>query len=137
MLRWILRLLLLSPLLFGAALYWASEHGGETVVLETRDERGNSLQTTLWVVDLHDEPWLRAGDPEAAWLQRIEQYPAVFLIRDGERKPYRAEIAEESAWRVDEAMREKYAWADWIVSWIHASAGVVAIRLAEPPDFDS
>ncbi len=137
MLRWILRLILLSPLIAAAALYWASEHGGETVVLETRDERGITVRTTLWVVDLHEEPWLRAGDPEAAWLQRLEINPAVFLIRDGERKPYRAEVSEEDAERVSEAMAEKYAWADWIVSWLHDPAGVVPIRLVEPSAFES
>ncbi len=137
MLRWILRLLFASPILFGAALFWATQYGGETVELETVDERGTSFHTTLWVVDLHDEPWLRAGDPEATWLQRLKVDPDVFLNRDGERKPYRAEVSEGDAWRVDEAMREKYAWADWIVSWVHDPAGVVAIRLVEPSDFES
>ena len=132
MLKWMIGLLISSPLLFGVALYGASEYGGETVELETLDERGNSFLTTLWVVELHQEPWLRAGDPEAAWLQRLQVDPGVFLIRNGERKPYRAEVSDEGPWRVNEAMREKYAWADQLISLIHDAGAVIAVRLAGP-----
>jgi hypothetical protein len=136
MLKWIIGLLVSSPLLFGAALYGASEYGGETVQLETFDERGNSFLTTLWVVDLHEEPWIRAGDPEAGWLQRLQTNPQVLLTRDGQRKPYRAELSDEGAGRINEAMREKYGRADRLVSLIHEPEAVVAVRLVEPSSFD-
>lgn len=130
--KWILGLLITSPLWFGAALYVASEHGGETVVLETLDERGNSFFTKLWVVDIHDEPWLRAGQPDATWLQRIQASPDVFLVRDGTRAAYRAEIAGYEADRINYEMREKYGYADQLISLIHAPGQVVAIRLYVP-----
>lgn len=132
MLKWIIGLLISSPLLFGVAVYAASEYGGEKVQLETFDERGNSFLTTLWVVELHEEPWLRAGDPEATWLQRLQVDPNVILIRGGERKPYRAEVSDMGAGRVNEAMRDRYGWADQIVVWIHDPDSVVAVRLVEP-----
>ena len=136
MLRWILRLVFYSPFAFGLALFWATQYGGETVELETVDERGTTFFTTLWVVDLHEEPWLRAGDPEATWLQRLRRDPEVFLVRDGERKVYRAEIDERSTERVNEAMREKYGRADQIVSVVQDHAQSVAIRLVERSAFD-
>ncbi len=136
MLRWILRLVLVSPIAFGLALVWATQHGGETVELETLDERGTSFFTTLWIVDLHEQPWLRAGDPEATWLQRLRSDPEVFVVRDGERRPFRAEVDENRAWRINDAMREKYGRADQIVSLLHDPDRVVAIRLIEPSDFD-
>lgn len=136
MLRWILRLVLLSPIAFGLALFWATQYGGETVELETLDERGTSFFTTLWIVDLHEEPWLRAGDPEATWLQRLRNDPEVFVVRDGERRPFRAEVDEDRVWRINDAMREKYGRADQIVSLLHDPERVVAIRLIEPSDFD-
>ena len=108
MLKWIIGLVICSPLIFGVALLVASEYGGEKVELETLDERGTSLFTTLWVVELHEEPWLRAGDPEATWLKRLRTEPRVFLIRDGERSEYVAEVSDEGASRVNEAMREKF-----------------------------
>ena len=134
MLRWIIGLLILSPLMFGAALLAASEYGGEKVELETLDERGNAFFTTLWVVDIHEEPWLRAGDPDSTWLQRLQVEPEVYLIRDGERKPYVAEVVEYESERVNYLMREKYGYADQIVSLIHDPDAVVAIRLSEPEE---
>lgn len=134
MLRWIIGLLILSPLLFGAALFAASEYGGETVQLETLDERGAIFSTTLWVIDVHKEPWLRAGDPESTWLERLQVHPEVFLTRNGERKPYVAEVAEFESVRVNYLMREKYGYADQIVSLLHDPDEVVAIRLAEPEE---
>jgi len=136
MLRWIIGLVISSPLLFGVALYVASEHGGETVQLETLDERGASFFTTLWVVDLHGQPWIRSGDPEAAWLQRLKTNPQVFLTRGDQRMPYRAEVSDGDAHRINEAMREKYAEADQLVSLIHEPEAVVAIRLIEPSSFE-
>jgi hypothetical protein len=136
MLKWLIGLVICSPLIFGGALLGASEYGGEKVELETLDERGTSFFTTLWVVDLHEEPWLRAGDPESTWLQRLQADPEVFLIRDGERRKYRAEVSDEGPERVNEAMREKYAWADQVVSLIQDPEAVVAIRLVEPSAFD-
>ncbi|MEZ4281837.1 MAG: hypothetical protein R3F21_19715 [Myxococcota bacterium] len=136
MLRWILRLVFYAPFAFGLALFWATQYGGETVELETVDDRGTSFFTTLWVVDLHEQPWLRAGDPEAAWLQRLERDPEVFLVRDGERVAYRAEIEAGSAERVNAAMREKYGRADQVVAVLHDPARVVAIRLVGKSAFD-
>ncbi len=135
MLKWLIGLVMCSPLIFGGLLLVASEYGGEKVELETLDDRGTSFFTTLWVAELHEQPWLRAGDPEATWLQRLRGDPQVFLIRDGERKEYRAEVSDEDVSRINEAMREKYAWADQIVSLIHDPEAVVAIRLVEPSSF--
>ncbi|MEZ4332947.1 MAG: hypothetical protein R3F35_14390 [Myxococcota bacterium] len=135
MLKWILGLLMTSPIWFGAAVFAASEYGGEVVLLETIDERGNSFQTKLWVADVHREPWLRAGDPDATWLKRIELNPDVFLVRAGERTAYRAEIADWDTDRINYVMREKYGYADQLISLIHDPEAVVAIRLYEP-DFD-
>ena len=132
MMRRIIALLILSPLLFGAALLAASEYGGETVELETLDERGNSFFTKLWVVDIHEEPWLRAGDPESTWLMRLKVDSEVFLIRAGERKPYVAEVSEFDGERINFMMREKYGYADQLISLIHDPEAVVAIRLVEP-----
>lgn len=132
MLKWIIGLLITSPLWFAGALYVASEHGGEKVVLETVDERGNAFFTTLWVVDIHGEPWLRSGKPDSTWIQRLQASPDVFLVREGERVPYRAEIAGWETDRINYTMREKYGYADQLVSLIHDPEQVVAIRLYQP-----
>ncbi|MBY0399820.1 hypothetical protein K2X89_05960 [Myxococcota bacterium] len=131
MLKWIIGLLITSPLWFGGALYWASEYGGEKVVLETFDKRGDSFFTTLWVVDLHRQPWLRSGRPDSTWIKRLEVRPDVVLERNGERKRYRATIEADEAPRINYAMREKYGYADRLIQLIHDPEQVVAIRLIE------
>jgi hypothetical protein len=130
--KWIIGLLIATPLWFGAAIYGASEYGGETVVLETRDERESSVYTTLWVVDIHGQPWLRSGRPDAAWLQRLATNPDVFMVRSGIRTAYRAEIAVSEGDRINHAMHEKYGFAEELISLIHDEDEVVAIRLYVP-----
>lgn len=134
--KWIIGLLVSSPIWFGVALFAASEYGGETVELQTVDDRGTLVITKLWVVDLHEQPWLRAGDPKANWLQRAEVNPDVFLIRNGQSKAFRAVVSDEGAGRVNEAMQAKYGLADRLVALIHDPDAVVAIRLVAPSSFD-
>ena len=69
-------------------------------------------------------------------VQRVRADPQVFLIRDGERREYRAEVSDDDVWRVNEAMRDKYAWADQIVSLIHDPEAVVPVRLVEASRFE-
>ena len=94
--RHLILVILLLPIFYGVGLFVASEYGGEVVELDTYDARGNRFTTPLWVVDLHGEPWLRAGDPESAWLQRMRRNPEVevHLKRDGQRTAYLAEIVD-------------------------------------------
>ena len=65
--RFIVRLVVLVLVLalgFVAAIFIASEYGGEVVVLHTT--QGNSDTTThLWVVDESGFQWLRAGTPDS------------------------------------------------------------------------
>lgn len=130
MVKWILGLLMTSPLWFGVAVYAASEYGGETVVLETFDLHGGALETKLWVVDIHGEPWLRAGRGDSTWVKRIENNPNIRLTRAGVQTLYRALPSERDVDRVNYRMREKYGYADQLISLIHDEAAVVPIRLA-------
>ena len=128
----IITAILLSPFVYLAAILLASEYGGEVVNLETHDERGGKYETSVWIVDLYGDQWIRAGDPEATWLQRIRDYPEVHVTRFGEREVYRAEIVEDFADRINDGMREKYGRADRLISTIHDDDAVVAIRLVRP-----
>jgi len=128
----IITAILLSPFVFLLSIMLASEYGGEVVTLETHDERGGKYETSVWVVDLYGDQWIRSGDPEATWLQRIREYPEVHLTRDGEREVYQAEIVDDFADRINGGMREKYGRADMLISTIHDDDEVVAIRLVRP-----
>jgi len=122
-------LLFLSPFLFVLSILLASEFGGEVVEIETYDVRGRSYETSLWIVDLYGTVWLRAGNPDATWLQRLIKNPEVYVTRDGLRAAYRAEVVGDFGGRVNDGMREKYGSADRLISTIHDDEGVVAVRL--------
>jgi hypothetical protein len=123
--------LFVIALLGMAGRYGASELAGEVVQIETYDELDARYKTSLWIVDIHGDSWLRAGDPNAAWLQRIEINPEILLFRDDEILPVSAELVDEYGAAINEAMREKYGLADRLVSLLHDDDEVVPIRLTE------
>jgi len=127
----IIGILLLLPVLYGLGILVASEWGGEVVALETYDVRGTMFTTSVWIVDAYDDAWLRAGNSEAGWVQRLRETPTVVITRAGVRQGYRAVIVNDFSDRINEVMREKYGLADQLISTIHEPDEVLAIRLEE------
>jgi hypothetical protein len=131
--RFIVRLVVLVLVLalgFVAAIYIASEYGGEVVVLHTT--QGNSEATThLWVVDDSGFQWLRAGTPDNGWLKRIGANPEVTVERAGETQSYRAVPVRDPVVRdrIHALMREKYGAADSLISLIRDGSLSVPVRL--------
>jgi hypothetical protein len=122
-------LLVLIPLGFGAGLYAASNLGGEVVTLVTRDADGREFETPLWIVEDDGSLWLRAGDPESRWLERLRGQPRVELVRDGERLPYRAFPEPDLSPRINRLMAEDYGWADSLLDLMRDPEQTTAIRL--------
>jgi hypothetical protein len=112
---------------FGVPPEWV----GEVVELETYGPRGGTQLTTLWIVDGNGQQWLRASGGESSWVSRIRKNPAVHLTRDGQRKPFHAEVAAGLLPRVNLWMHEKYGRADTLVSVVQDSDEVVVIRLVD------
>jgi hypothetical protein len=138
--RLILRLLLVVLVLvlaFFGAIFAASEFGGEVVKLDTVDASGGHHVTHLWVVDDGGFAWLRAGVPTSSWLLRIEANPNVTVERGGVSHPMKAVPVHDPAVRdrIHALMREKYTWADRLVSVMRDPNGSVPIRLetVQPP----
>ncbi len=102
---------------------------GEVAELETGDPRGGALQTSVWVVDLSGEVWIRATNPDALWLARLRADPDVRLLRDGVRSPRRALILDDFDDQIALAMREKYGRADAVMAWMRDPGDYVSIRL--------
>jgi hypothetical protein len=127
----IIVILLLLPIVYFAAIFAASEWGGEVVELETTGPMERSFQTSLWIVDFDRASWVRAGNPGAEWLHRLRADPIVYLDRNGERKAYRAEVFNKLGNQVNQAMRKKYGRADQLLcTWLDPQE-VVAVRLVE------
>lgn len=122
---------LVLAIAFGGSIYGASELGGEVVTLRTR-EGAKEVETRLWVVDDGGFQYLRAGNPGSGWLQRIELDPNVVVERNGVATRYRGvPVIDDPAQpaRIHERMREKYGFADRIVSVLGDRSLSVAVRL--------
>jgi hypothetical protein len=118
-------------LLFVAAIFAASEFGGEVVHLRTRDAQGTEHTTHLWVVDDGGYAWLRAGHGDSGWLARIESNPEVVVERRGETLHFRAVPVHDPAVRdrIHALMRRDYPLADRFISALRDPDGSVPVRL--------
>ena len=110
-------------------ILWVDE--GEVVTLTTIDDQGRSAVTGLWIVEIGGEVYLRAGSPEAKWLERIRARPEVELTRDGVMQKMRAIPIEDVALRnaVSWAMREKYGLIDAVIVRIIDHSEAIPIRV--------
>ncbi len=121
--------------ILAAGVYALSEFGGEVVILHTTTEDGKEKATHLWIVDEAGFAWLRAGQPESRWFQRLLARPKVKLVRAGETRAYRANVVSTPAARehINQLMAEKYGFAETIISFMHDEDEVTPMRL-EPLD---
>jgi hypothetical protein len=129
-LRRIVLAVLILAVAFVGTIFGVSEFGGEVVKLRTHE--GKAEKTThLWVVDDGGYAWLRAGVPGSAWLQRIEANPDVVVERAGLPYHFRAVPVHEPVTRdrIHALMREKYPFADRVVSLLRDPNGSVPVRL--------
>ena len=120
--------LIALALAFGAMLA-ASELGGEVVTLTTFDSEGKTYETPLWIVQDDGSLWLRAGNPNSNWLERIRLDPKVEVTRDGETVAYRADIVLERRDRINRKMADVYGWADTLIGTMRESESTQPVRL--------
>lgn len=109
---------------------WALE-GGEVAVLRTLGPEGRVRETRVWLADFRGDVWLEAATPERAWYRDVLRNPRVELVRDGERRVYRAEALRDppAHERVRRLLRERYGWADAWVGFVQDTSRSVAVRL--------
>ena len=114
---------------FVAAVVLAGDLGGEVVVLTTYSAGGNPKTTSLWVVDDHEQVWLRAGRPDSDWLWWLEANPRVTLERAGRSTDYRAVVVPKQRERINRLMAERYGWADQLIGLMRDPLETRPIRL--------
>lgn len=121
--------------ILAAGVYALSEYGGEVVILHTTTDNGKQKSTHLWIVDDAGFAWLRAGEPESRWFQRLLARPKVEIVRAGKTRAYRANVVSTPAARehINQLMAEKYGFAETIISLMHDEDEVTPMRL-EPLD---
>ena len=110
------------------ALQFAASESGEVVVVTAVDDAGTFHETRVWVADLADGTYLRAGSPDAEWLARVRARPQVLLERGGERREVRLQAVDKAA-EVNAQMALKYGWADIVVGTVFSRRDAVALRV--------
>lgn len=118
---------------FFAAIMLASEWGGEVVVVKTFDTVGVEHETHLWIVDQAGAQWLRAGQSDSGWVERLNTRPEIEVQRAGNWAKYNATPVPGATARIEEAMAEKYGAADRFIALIRDESKSVAVRLDPLP----
>ncbi len=136
LLKKILLLVVLAPFIYFGLIMLASE-SGEVVVLESQDDQGELQSTRLWVVDHDGSMWLRAGDDQSGWYQRlmrnVRAQQAVFVTRNGDRFSPSVVADPSQAAAVNALMAEKYSFSNDAISFLMGEGGrqdAIAVRLS-------
>lgn len=119
--------------LVAGTIFAASEYGGEVVQLTTTDPEGVDHHTSLWIVEDQGRQWLRVGDMDSAWYQRLRANPEVRLKRAGQEGTYRAFPDPLHTERVNMLMARDYGLADKLIALMRDDSKSIAVRL-EPID---
>ena len=136
LLKKILLLAVLAPFIYFGLIMLASE-SGEVVVLESQDDQGEVQSTRLWVVDHDGSMWLRAGDDQSGWYQRlmnsVQAGRAVYVTREGDRFSPDVVSDPSQAVAVNALMAEKYGFSDDAIGLLMGDYGLgdtIAVRLS-------
>ena len=93
------------------------------------DDAGEFRRTRLWVVDLPDGTYLRAGAPDSAWFARVRARPQVLLERGDLQRHVLLEPDEGKRAELNAAMGLKYGWADHVVGVAFSRENAIPLRV--------
>jgi hypothetical protein len=102
----------LAALAGAATLDWNAVAAVEEVQVKTQDEDGAERDTTVWLVVVDGQGYVRTGGTR--WGDNLVRKPEVVLEIEGEDHALRVEFVEDDAQRekIVAAFREKYGWPD-------------------------
>jgi hypothetical protein len=119
---WLLGIILGLPLLYLAAIYVASELGGEVVTLNRTDANGEMSQVRIWIVDSDGKSWVEHGDSDAPWITRLAQSPELVLTRAGNETHYAGTPDRDAHDLYHKLRREKYGLGDQVIELLTGSS---------------
>ena len=95
---------------------WEALADVETLEVVTHDEDGSPRETTIWLVVVDGQGFIRTGG--TTWGDNVERDPEVVLRIEGVEYALRAEFIENEALRerVVLTFREKYGFTDAMLS---------------------
>ena len=122
-LGWLLAALgLVAPSALGNAVDWKAASDVEEVEVLTTNEDGSPRETTIWLVVLDDQGYVRTSR-RTTWGDNVERNPDIALRIEGAEHFLRASFVEDEALRerIVQAFREKYGWFDGFVNFMRGS----------------
>ncbi len=104
--------LALASAAFAAPIDWTRFSDTQTIEVVTTDEDGGSRLTTIWIVVLDYQAYIRTSG--TTWGDNVEREGMLRLREVGGDRPLRAEkvLSEAEVERVVAAFREKYGTSD-------------------------
>ncbi len=105
-----------------AAPDWNAIADAGTVVISTTNENGSTRRTTIWLVVVDGEAYIRTSR-STRWGDNVERDPDVVLSVGDTDYRVRASFVEDEALRarVVDSFREKYGWSDAMVNVMRGS----------------
>ncbi len=125
-----LALLLMVPAGAQAGTNWERYRDIQTVQVITRQEDGSARDTTVWLVVVDGEPYLRTSNTR--WAGDLERDPNATLEVEGAQIPVKVTFVQDEATR-DKAIlafREKYGFTDRVLG-VFRFGGQKVIRLED------
>jgi len=100
---------------------WPALAGIDTVEVATTDADGEPRRTTVWLVVVDGQGYLRTT--ATRWGDNLARDPRLELAAGDARYPLRVEFVEDDALRerIVGAFRAKYGWSDAAISWVRGS----------------
>ena len=88
----------------------------DVIQVVTSDENGTARVTKIWIVAVEGEAYIRTGDTK--WGRNVERDANVGLRTANGERDLRVEFVSDEALRarVAQAYRQKYGWADRLIS---------------------
>jgi hypothetical protein len=102
----------------GAPLDWTKYTDTETIEVVSTDEDGGQRLTTIWIVVLDRQAYIRTAG--TTWGDNVEREGSVKLREIGGDRPVRAEkvLSPDEIERVVAAFREKYGTIDAVMEFL-------------------
>lgn len=100
---------------------WTALADLETVEVLTLDADGSPRVTTVWLLVLDGEGYVRTGG--TSWGENVVRNRELILRAAEKEYPMSVEFEEDDAMRekITQAFREKYGLSDGLVGWIRGS----------------
>ena len=105
-----------------AAPDWNAIATEDTVAISTTNENGSARKTTVWLVVLDGEAYIRTSR-STRWGNNVERDANVVVSVDDTDHRVRASFVEDEALRarIVETFREKYGWTDALADVMRGS----------------